>query len=455
MHVGSPTCGAEYAGYRRPMASTEPMPSVPAWERRFRAPILSFPAWAADDPERLSSARPRAARYQLHAWDRRTGVRRQVTFDPVGILDGRPTRDGTGVVWFHDDDRRRDRRLGRRPVRRGRGAGAAARRAAARAGPRGSRSAGAGPSPGSAIRRRASRSGSPTTAATCACSTSTRSPCASPAPSPRRRRRAAARCPPTRRSSSLERQRGRRRAAPVAARRSTRRPATSLGELRTRAGAGRRAAFSPVPGDAPARDHARAHRRPERPAVWDARTGEVVDLELDLVGPVEAVDWWPDGGSLLLLQLVEGRHRLHRFHLDTRPGRAARHRARLDHRGRRPPRRRASGTASTRRAPGAASSRPARRRRCSRPRARPRRLGRDFESWWFDEPRRGAGPRLPRPARGRRPAPGDPARPRRAALRWTSTAGRRTSWPTSTPASSSRWSTTAARWATGRRGATR
>ena len=41
--------------------------------------------------------------YQLHAWDRATGERRQVTDDPVGVLEGRPTRDGTGVIWFHDE----------------------------------------------------------------------------------------------------------------------------------------------------------------------------------------------------------------------------------------------------------------------------------------------------------------------------------------------------------------
>ena len=90
------------AGYRHPMASTEPMPSIPAWERRFRAPILSLPAWAADDPERMILGSTESGSYQLHAWDRRAGVRRQLTFDPVGILDGRPTADGTGVVWFHD-----------------------------------------------------------------------------------------------------------------------------------------------------------------------------------------------------------------------------------------------------------------------------------------------------------------------------------------------------------------
>ena len=41
--------------------------------------------------------------YQLHTWDRATGERRQVTEDPVGVLEGRPTRDGTGVIWFHDE----------------------------------------------------------------------------------------------------------------------------------------------------------------------------------------------------------------------------------------------------------------------------------------------------------------------------------------------------------------
>ncbi|MEI7745187.1 MAG: alpha/beta fold hydrolase [Chloroflexota bacterium] len=78
------------------------MPTVPAWERRFRSPILSFPAWAADDPDRLVIASTESGSYQLHAWDRRTGERRQVTHDKVGILSGMPTRDGTGVIWFHD-----------------------------------------------------------------------------------------------------------------------------------------------------------------------------------------------------------------------------------------------------------------------------------------------------------------------------------------------------------------
>ena len=79
------------------------MSDQPAWEQRFRSPVLSFPAWADGDPDRLVIASTESGSYQLHAWDRRTGRRRQVTTDPVGVLEGRPTRDGTGVVWFRDE----------------------------------------------------------------------------------------------------------------------------------------------------------------------------------------------------------------------------------------------------------------------------------------------------------------------------------------------------------------
>src|SRR5690349_10641520 len=84
------------------MASIDVARSAPTWERRFRAPILSLPAWSADDPERMILGSTESGSYQLYAWDRRSGTRRQVTFDPVGVLDGRPTYDGSGVVWFHD-----------------------------------------------------------------------------------------------------------------------------------------------------------------------------------------------------------------------------------------------------------------------------------------------------------------------------------------------------------------
>jgi dipeptidyl aminopeptidase/acylaminoacyl peptidase len=49
----------------------------------------------------------------------------------------------------------------------------------------------------------------------------------------------------------------------------------------------------------------------ERPAIWDLATGNRTDLLLgDLAGPVEPVDWFPDGSALVIRHEREGRHRL-------------------------------------------------------------------------------------------------------------------------------------------------
>jgi len=41
--------------------------------------------------------------WQVHTWDRTTGARRQVTDHSVGVMDGVPTLDGDGVLWFQDE----------------------------------------------------------------------------------------------------------------------------------------------------------------------------------------------------------------------------------------------------------------------------------------------------------------------------------------------------------------
>ena len=74
----------------------------PLWQARFRAPIVGFPAWAADDPDRIIYASSESGIYQLHAWDRRTGERRQITNEPVGLISGEITPDGEWVVWHRD-----------------------------------------------------------------------------------------------------------------------------------------------------------------------------------------------------------------------------------------------------------------------------------------------------------------------------------------------------------------
>ena len=40
--------------------------------------------------------------YQLHSWDRATGVHRQITNEPVGLISGDVTPDGEWVVWHRD-----------------------------------------------------------------------------------------------------------------------------------------------------------------------------------------------------------------------------------------------------------------------------------------------------------------------------------------------------------------
>ncbi|HEY7478549.1 MAG TPA: prolyl oligopeptidase family serine peptidase, partial [Actinomycetota bacterium] len=56
----------------------------------------------------------------------------------------------------------------------------------------------------------------------------------------------------------------------------------------------------------------------ERPAIWDAATGERRDVDVDLPGAVFPLDWWPDGAALLVLHEHLGVGQLYR--LDPRTG---------------------------------------------------------------------------------------------------------------------------------------
>ena len=73
------------------------------WEQRFRAPIAFLPEWSPAAPERCVYASNEAGVWQLYAWDTTTGERRQVTDNAVGVVDGMPTFDGEGIVWFEDE----------------------------------------------------------------------------------------------------------------------------------------------------------------------------------------------------------------------------------------------------------------------------------------------------------------------------------------------------------------
>src|SRR5437867_11398615 len=76
---------------------------MPVWEQRYRAPISFLPEWSPDAPDRCVYASNESGVWQVHAWDPTTGERRQVTNNPVGLIDGLPTHDGEGVLWFEDE----------------------------------------------------------------------------------------------------------------------------------------------------------------------------------------------------------------------------------------------------------------------------------------------------------------------------------------------------------------
>jgi hypothetical protein len=76
--------------------------SEPRWKQRYRAPSLTLPRWALDDPDHLVYASNLSGSWQVHAWDRAAGRHRQVSEHPTGVVAGTLTPDGASVVWFED-----------------------------------------------------------------------------------------------------------------------------------------------------------------------------------------------------------------------------------------------------------------------------------------------------------------------------------------------------------------
>ncbi|KIH97982.1 peptide hydrolase [Streptomonospora alba] len=74
------------------------------WQERFRAGRVSLPSWARKAPDRSLFRSNISGTWELHAWDRATGERRQLTKRPNGTETGALDPEGAWVWWFDDTD---------------------------------------------------------------------------------------------------------------------------------------------------------------------------------------------------------------------------------------------------------------------------------------------------------------------------------------------------------------
>ncbi|HEX3623510.1 MAG TPA: prolyl oligopeptidase family serine peptidase [Acidimicrobiales bacterium] len=274
---------------------------IEPWERRFRAASLDFPHWARHAPDRLVFSSNESGAWQVYAWDRATGLRRQVTDDPIGVLGGAATPDGAGVVWFHDVTGDEVGHWRVAPFE------------------------GGDPKPlvpgvadawttglclgdGLVVAGTADEDGFSVFVA---------------------EGDASARL--LHHHAELVEAAGLSRDSTLLAlghaeHGDTIHLAVRVVDARTGDVRGDQwdgpdlglgvAGWSPVPGD---QRLALSHEREglQRPAVWDLTSGERRDYPVDLPGDVEIEDWWPDGSALLLVHEHEGRSQLHRIDLST------------------------------------------------------------------------------------------------------------------------------------------
>ncbi len=78
-----------------------------AWRRRFRAPsFAALPVWAKDAPHRILYGTNAPGKWELFAWDRTTGLHRQVTDRPTGTQPGAGRIHPSGrTIWWFDDEK--------------------------------------------------------------------------------------------------------------------------------------------------------------------------------------------------------------------------------------------------------------------------------------------------------------------------------------------------------------
>lgn len=286
---------------------------TPLWQHRFRTPVLGFPTWSRHAPDRLVYVSSESGIYQLHSWDLATGERRQITHEPVGLVSGHVSADGQWVLWHRDTTGDESGTWVAAPFSGG------VPEPLAEGLPSGW-DEGLAPGRERTVAAISGRDGFALFA--------------TEADGITRRLRQSPESILLGGSNAMTRG-----GTELAGRSADERlaciehgehgdlihPALRVLDARTGAivadlhdpGLGLCAfAWSPVPGDE--RLAIGHERRGERaPAIWEPRTGRLTDLDLPWEGFTEVADWWPDGSAVLLVELFEGRDRLHRYDLAT------------------------------------------------------------------------------------------------------------------------------------------
>ncbi|MBI2762785.1 MAG: S9 family peptidase [Chloroflexi bacterium] len=307
---------------------------TPEWQRRFRAPIIGFPTWSRNAPNRIVYVSSESGIYQLHSWDLDSGERRQITHEPIGLVSGQVSADGTWVLWHRDTTGSESGEWVAAPFSGG------APEPLADGLPTGWDE---GMAPGlersvAVISNEAGfglyvidRSGSARQIAASADSL-----LLGGADATIRGGTELAGLSADETLVAVEHGEHGDLIHP-ALRILDARSGATIADLRDVGGSLTAAAWSPVAGDSRlAIGHER--RGEHTPAVWDPVGGQLRDLNLPSEHHTEVADWWPDASALLLVELDGGRHRLHRFDLaagtittlETKPGSVSGARVRPD-----------------------------------------------------------------------------------------------------------------------------
>ena len=269
------------------------------WKARYRAARVSLPGWAHDAPHRAVYRSNVTGTWEIYAWDRTTGERRQVTDRPNGTWMGGLDPTGAWIWWFADTDGDEFGVWKRQPF-----GGGEDERAAPTLEPSYPAGLAVGSSGLAVIAR--STEGGGTTVHLCV-------PGAEPTTLYAHAEDAYA-IDLSEDESLVALNHSEHGDSRHMALRVVRTDGSTVADLWDGAGKGLSGlGFSPVRGDQRLLVEHERHGKPE-PLVWDPVSGEIQEISLDLPGEIGA-DWYVDASALLVSHSHHGRDELYRYDL--------------------------------------------------------------------------------------------------------------------------------------------